>query len=169
MSDFWVGDSVYLIKSARHGKIIQLTKDGKAKVQTQKGVVNTPLSNLKLASEISSQKKFEEIDNWVEQLNTPQSDKKVNISRPKTVIDLHMHILAPEANLHKDHILEYQLNAFTDWLDTMYFLRKSPITVIHGKGKGVLRKLISDQLQNDHRVSLVNSINDDGALEVWFK
>lgn len=169
--DLWVGDHVTLLKSNRIGIIHKIEKDGKILVKVDNSKIWTNANNLSVIIE-EEKDKFKEIDDWlVDEVYSPSKNKL--LSAPKfnaNILDLHIEKLDTTGKiLLEANILDYQMTCFKSWLDERHRKRAVTLTAIHGKGTGTLKNTIESYLKNDNRIALVNSINNDGALEIWLK
>lgn len=67
-------------------------------------------------------------------------------------IDLHIDALLDETNgMSRNEILDYQMGKFREVLDAYKSKREQRIVFIHGKGDGVLRKSILDELKRKYK------------------
>ena len=67
------------------------------------------------------------------------------------VIDLHAESLGLDT--HAKNIRSEQLNRFEEWLNKAIIVGHSPLFVVHGVGKGVLRDAIHNRLTSNRSVS----------------
>lgn len=66
-------------------------------------------------------------------------------------IDLHIHeLLDDTGGMSNSEILNYQLDKFREVMNTYQQKREQKIVFIHGKGDGVLRKALLDELKRKH-------------------
>jgi dsDNA-specific endonuclease/ATPase MutS2 len=170
LSDLWVGDNVLLLKSNRYGKIISIHKDGIVNVRLNDGIsVKTKAGNLKVIDEGDSND-LNEVDEWLKNLESQQKQTKSKSNNFQTTLDLHFEKLDIDDKIvTQGNILDLQLDIFKTWLDEATRRRKRIITVIHGKGTGTLKAYLISYLKNDPRISLINSTNEGGALEIFLK
>ncbi len=169
--DLWVGDKVTLLKSKRIGIIQKIEKGGKILVKVESSKIWTNANNLSVIVE-EEKDKFKEIDEWLsDEIPTLSNNKPKAIPKfNANIIDLHIEKLDTTGKiLLETNILDYQMTCFMTWLEQRHRKRAVTLTAIHGKGTGTLKTTIESYLKNDKRIALVNSINNDGALEIWLK
>ncbi len=171
IKDLWIGDKVRLIKSKRIGKVLKMDKNGKIIVVVDNSKITTSASNLEIFIEEEGNK-FQEIDDWLseskETFDKTGAKKIKNL--PGNFIDLHFEKLDTKGKIILDqNILEFKMNTFKEWFEKSYTKRYVTLTVIHGKGTGTLKSVLESWLKTDHRVQMIKSINDDGALEIWLR
>lgn len=170
--DFWIGDLVVL-PSGRVGKYEGKNKDGKARVNVDGKIVVADHEKIS-TQDIEKQVSFD-VDAFLNDLIDHESEvsKKSSYSRIKVnkyLIDLHIDKLNPSLkNDGTSKISDYQIKAFRDFIDEAYTNRRSPVTVVHGRGEGILRNEIHSILDHDHRVGIKKLINNGGATEVWLR
>lgn len=164
LKDLWIGDHVRLKRSRREGRYEGLSVAGKARIRVGDKIILAKPSNIEIFEPPPPHKTlvFEEDDNGIQ---SSQHPKPAN-----NKIDLHINILAPHlTNEMSVRILEYQLEAFKIFLDDAYEQNKLVVTVVHGKGEGVLKNHIQVYLQSDPRIKFYTETNRGGATEVWFE
>ena len=85
-------------------------------------------------------------------------------------IDLHIETLSPHlVNSPPERILLYQMEIFNQFLDFAIGQKYYSVQIIHGKGTGALREEIRAVLKYKPEIKIWQSINQDGATEVWLK
>lgn len=85
---------------------------------------------------------------------TPERKQPTKRKEKKDLIevDLHIHeLLDTTSGMSNKDILEYQLNEFRTVLEEYKNKKGQRIVFIHGKGDGVLRKAIADELKKRYR------------------
>jgi hypothetical protein len=164
VNDLWIGDKLMLLKSKRVGVFMGINAAGKLKLKIQNKTVLTTLKNVSL---------FEDNKHEEEVLFFEDEEPQVTpfkISESVKQIDLHMEVLAPHMlQQPAARILDYQIKSFHDFLHQAYGKRLGLVTIIHGKGEGVLKAEIQYYLQKDERVRFITETNNGGATEVWFQ
>jgi dsDNA-specific endonuclease/ATPase MutS2 len=166
IKDLWVGDFVILSASKRIGKFVSVSGDGRGRFEVGDKIV--------LVAEGSFVLKPEE-DNFPNHLLNDFLEDKAQTATRKAVkvkfdhtIDLHIDKLAPElTNDFPGRIIEYQLSKCKQFIEEAIRLRYPHITIIHGKGQGVLKKEVEALLGSYPESRFQVSKNDGGALEVW--
>ncbi|MBO7209122.1 MAG: endonuclease MutS2, partial [Clostridia bacterium] len=119
-----IGNTVEMLDIGQKGTVIALPKaDGTVTVQAGIMKVQTNISNLRLVKEAPKK------------LVTKQSGSKLKSETVKNEIDL------------RGYTLEDALFVTDKFLDEAYFAKLNQVTIIHGKGTGVLRQGIHDLLR----------------------
>lgn len=89
-----------------------------------------------------------------EKAERPQSQPivKPNVGNKIIEVDLHIdELLDDTAGMSSAEMLNYQLDKFREVLETYKGKREQRIVFIHGKGDGVLRKAILDELKRKYK------------------
>ncbi|MCB9310957.1 MAG: Smr/MutS family protein [Lewinellaceae bacterium] len=171
LSDLWIGDEVIMQTSKQKGKYIGQNSNGKLRIQVNDKVFLTSINNI---SKVEDQPEFFDIDAF---LSSEEANEKAKFENNKGksrkmlhhTIDLHIEILAPEMNnLPSGQILAFQLETFKEFLNTHVEKGTTYITVIHGKGQGVLKEAILNLLKEYPLVKMSSSKNHGGAMDIWF-
>ena len=154
----WVGDHVKLIKSNRHG-IYEGTNDaGKAIVKVDDKIIISAFANIEIAPPPVKKK----VD-----LSDEEKSSTSSILTFTNTIDLHIDALAPELeNQLPEAILNKQIKEFTSFVEKAIELRIKYITIIHGNGKGQLKKEVHHILDAYDQVRLYELIHNGGATYV---
>ncbi|MBR5808855.1 MAG: Smr/MutS family protein, partial [Clostridia bacterium] len=129
-----VGETVKLIDVDQTATVLKLP-DNKGMVRVQAGIMKTDvhISNLERVKDNSTKELTEK---YVRSTNAYQSKTK-NVS---TEIDV------------RGQLPEEALMNVEKFIDDCYLAGISPVTVIHGKGTGVLRKAVGDMLKRSKYV-----------------
>ncbi|MBQ7986698.1 MAG: endonuclease MutS2 [Clostridia bacterium] len=129
-----VGETVKLIDMDQPATVLKLP-DNKGMVRVQAGIMKTDvhISNLERVKDNSTKELTEK---YVRSTNAYQSKTK-NVS---TEIDV------------RGQLPEEALMNVEKFIDDCYLAGISPVTVIHGKGTGVLRKAVGDMLKRSKYV-----------------
>lgn len=129
-----LGDEVLIFDIDKKGTVLEISSDEKM-ITVQAGIIKTrvPIDNLRLLSE----KKFQNKSHTIGEIQTPKRNKLTPVSteidvRGKTVL---------EATLDLDKFID---NAVLSKINTL--------TIIHGKGSGVLRSEIAKYLKKHPNV-----------------
>ncbi|KAA6317533.1 hypothetical protein EZS27_032326, partial [termite gut metagenome] len=83
----------------------------------------------------------------------PKSQPAVKRDEQNAILEIDLHIDALLDNItgmEKKDILEYQLNKFYEVMELYKKKREQKIVFIHGKGDGVLRKRLMDELRRKY-------------------
>lgn len=106
-------------------------------------------------------------------VRTPKPPKTLNATTNIKVgksIDLHMEVLDPTHIIQNPgRILDFQLNAFIEYMKLAINQKHRIVTIIHGHGMGVLKREVLFILEGMDEIMFTNPINDGGAIEVWLK
>lgn len=157
LKDIWIGDKVRLISNGEIG-IFNGISEGKAIIILHGKKELIPGDNLSLVEDTPEE---EEI------LFEPIEKKALSFHNIPTSIDLHIEQLAPEMkNDNPITILSYQLRKLDEYVSTAETAGLKYITIIHGKGTGVLKKEVEHFLKGREKVKFLIEVHDGGALEV---
>ncbi len=161
--DIWIGESVRIKSSGREGRFEGLNSDGKARVSSLGKFFLTTISNLEVLPPKDHKPSIEDI------LNDSQETIKKNIKiKFDHTLDLHIEKLAPHLlNQMPPYILEYQIQKSKEFIENAIHYNYPHVTIIHGKGQGVLKTAIENLLRSYPHVKFTFSKNDGGAVEVW--
>lgn len=167
LKDLWVGD-VIRIKSSGEIAHFHSIVNNKAQVKLPNGqLLIVDPDNLENYEEPVS-----EPDPFPELAETPASSTpslKSSASFP-TTLDLHMEKLNPDmARARPERILSYQLEALEDYMEAAEQRGIKIVTLIHGKGTGVLKAETLHLLKGRPAVKFTVATNDGGAVEVWLR
>ncbi len=153
----WVGDHVRLIKSNRQGVYEGTNDAGKAKVRVNDKIVISAFANIEIATPPAKKK----VDLSIEENSTS------SILTFTNTIDLHIDVLAPELeNQLPEAILNKQTKECTSFVEQAIKHRIKYITIIHGLGKGQLKKEVHHILNGYEQVRLIELIHNGGATYV---
>lgn len=101
---------------------------------------------------------------------TKQSKAKTAFAPVEKTIDLHIEHLNPGLQHERaEIILEHQIKRCTTFVHQAIQARRPHVTIIHGKGEGVLRLEVEHLLADFKEVNFVLPANNGGASEVWFQ
>lgn len=153
----WVGDHVRLIKSDRRGIYEGTNDEGKAKVRIDDKIIISAFANIEIAPPPVKKK----VD-----LSTEESSTSSILTFTNT-IDLHIDVLAPELeNQLPEAIFNKQIKECTSFVEKAINQRIKYITIIHGIGKGQLKKEVHHILNGYDQVRLLELIHNGGATYV---
>ncbi len=160
VNDLWIGDKLVLKKSKRIGTYAGQSSDQKIRIKIGDKIVKTTISNVELYVD-----KPEPIE-----IRFDDDFDKIEEHSIKDSIDLHIEKLAPHLkNTIPARILDFQIKAFQDFLLSAILQRRKHITIIHGKGEGILKQEVQYILSKEPSVSLIQNINQGGATLAWLK
>ena len=130
-------------------------------LRTGHGLISYPLTNLELIDDPVIDKR--------PVLETEQDSKPVQSMVPSS-IDLHIEVLNPNyLNALPDRIRDIQTSAARRYIQSAINQKLKIITIIHGKGTGILKQEVLNVLGEFEEVQFAIPSNDGGAVEVWFK
>ena len=163
LSELWIGDSVKLRSSGKVGAYIGINKKGRPRVRCGKKVILTTAENIELYQE----SKNDAVDLDLVPIESTTMINTANLSRE---IDLHIESLNPSlAHEAPQIILNHQIKRCKAFIESIITVKVSPVTIVHGKGKGRLKLeveyLLSQYDEYQHSVPT----NDGGASQIWFK
>jgi dsDNA-specific endonuclease/ATPase MutS2 len=160
--DIWIGENVRIISSGKEGKFEGLNTAGKARVSHKGKVYLTPLSNIEI---IPPKEYIPEVSDLLNDKIAVKKPLKIKIEH---TLDLHIEKLAPHL-LHKvpPYILDFQINKSREFIENAIEHNYPHITIIHGKGQGVLKSAIENLLKTYPRIRFTFSKHDGGAVEIW--
>jgi dsDNA-specific endonuclease/ATPase MutS2 len=170
--NLWVGDEIYLLKSKRKGLFAGITADKKVIMKIgDKTVKSTPANVSKVLTVADDWK--EEIDKTI--TNHAKDENEITKSKslqkslnfyPDT-IDLHLEKLSPTLVFsNTQRALDFQIEKCKEFLDISIDRKRHSVTIIHGKGQGILKNHIHALLQNYREVTFYSESNKGGATEV---
>jgi len=164
IKQLWIGENVKILSSSRIGRYEGLAKDGRARVSINGKVYLVKGANLRIYEE----PKVDRVRELMAEMSQGSKPKKNVESDDK--IDLHIKVLNP--TLHNgvpEHILSYQLKSCKSFVESAISRNLWSISIIHGKGAGVLRSEVLNLLENYDQIDRVESIKDNGAQRIYFK
>lgn len=169
LDDLWVGDWL-LIKSKKLKGTFEGLEDGYALVKVNEKFYKVNDDNLEITeAPIVKEKYIALSDNTKVVINQEPENIAVDKSNALNTIDLHIERLAPDFQFNFDE-LSFQVRTCDTFIKKSINLGLDVITIIHGKGKGVLKNEIEKLLEKYHEyVSVKTSVNQGGAIEVWLK
>ncbi len=158
LNDLWIGDKLRLLASNRIG-VFQGLSGQKARVKVGDKILLVSAINLDLLTEEEEQAPTLDF--------SEETSKTLDFHNFVTTLDLHIETLAPEmATQPAIIILRYQLSKLSAYLDQAEKAGARFLTIIHGKGKGVLKKEVLHMLSIRPGVQFVLEKHDGGAVEV---
>ena len=165
LKTLWIGDKVEVVSSSNQGKFEGISKDGRARIRIGEKIFLVTDDNLKTITEAEY---FPDIHEFLENdLSKTQKVVPLKIKFDHT-LDLHLEKLAPHMqNELPARILEFQIQKSETFIKDAISKKYPHITIIHGKGAGVLKEQIEAQLKGFPQVRFTFSKNGGGAVEVW--
>lgn len=162
--ELWIGETLTMLASGRIGRFEGIAKDGMARVACQGKVYLVKPNKLKIYIE----PKIDKVKELTDELNkSPRTKLTTNL---KNEIDLHINVLNPKlSNGLPEHILSFQLAECKSFIEQSIKARKHNISIIHGKGVGVLKSEVLELLKSYAQVAQKEDINSGGAQRVYFR
>jgi dsDNA-specific endonuclease/ATPase MutS2 len=165
LKDLWVGESVLIRSSGKTGRFEGINQEGKARIRVENKILLVTGDNLDVVPEKDH---FPDIDDFLNAENKLENKIKPLKIKFDHTLDLHIDKLAPHMeNQIPARIMEYQLRKSDLFIREAIDKNYPHITIIHGKGQGVLKEAIEHQLKQFHQIRFTFSKNGGGAVEVW--
>lgn len=166
LSNLWVGDKVRIHLSDHIGIFKGIAKDGQAIIFVESNEIAVPKEYLDLIEEELNDPRLTSSFS----LDSDVYQDKPAIAFDNNLLDLHIEKLAPEMK----HALPERLRAFQvekakSFIEQMILNDTKHFTIIHGKGKGILKLEILHLLGNYPEIGFTFDRNDGGATEIWLK
>ena len=103
----------------------------------------------------------------LEPIELSKVSNAANLSRE---IDLHIESLNPSlAHEAPQMILNHQIKRCKAFIESIISVKVSPVTIVHGKGKGQLKLEVEYLLSQYEEYQHSIPTNDGGASQIWFK
>lgn len=156
LDDLWIGDELKIISSGRIGTFEGKHANGKAIIRSEENTYLAEAADL-------------------EMYYAPKPKKELNFSEaPKAKtqgvgdsIDLHIEVLNPNMQGSRaERILDVQVNAFEEFLAAAKQANKLEVTIIHGKGAGVLKGCVMTIIKTDKDIKQYHEVHDGGAVRI---
>ena len=166
VDDLWIGDQLIIKSSGKQG-----TFEGKngqrIRVRVGNKILLVKPSNIILAPENPE----EDPDLGLhDDLQSSRNDaKRAPTGKPQREIDLHLDKLPPFEDTRWQTAIEYQIDTCRRFIISAIEGKIPTILIIHGKGKGILKKEILHLLEEYTEVYLKLEVNKGGAIEVWMQ
>lgn len=164
--DLWIGDRLIIKSSGKEGTYEGINK-GKVRVKVGTKILLVRPTNIILAPEIP----VEDPDLGLGEPVAPEKTTKKSGPKKtiKKEIDLHLEKLPPFENTRWQTALEYQIDTCKRFLQDAINAKVPSLLIVHGKGKGILKKEILHLLDDYKEVYLKLEVNQGGAIEVWMQ
>ena len=164
--DLWMGDPLET-RDKKVSGVYDGMHQGKVRLKTAQGSVL-----LLLPQELILREEPEEEEEELTFDEAPSMDPAVrfNLLDFPSSLDLHIAQLSP-AHVHApaQRILSLQLEALSLYLDAAEQTSTKIVTIIHGKGTGVLKAETYHHLKGRASVKFMVEAHQGGAVEVWLK
>ena len=163
LEELWVGDAVRIIATGETGKF-HSHANGMATILLDTG------SRRQLSAAQLELYEPKEVEDALD-LNLEEPEKaSLSFHNFPSSIDLHIDKLNPSmANARPERILSYQSEAIREYLNNAESVGLKFVTIIHGKGTGVLKAETLHILKTNENVNYIVEVKDGGAVEVWLK
>ena len=161
LKELWIGDTVKLRSSGKIGTYIGTNSKGRARVQCGTKVILTIAENIEMCDE--------PIHDAVEiELDLIESPTVANAAYLAREIDLHIETLNPSlAHEAPQMILNHQIKRCQAYIESIINARISPVTIVHGKGKGQLKLEVEYLLSQYEEYQHAIPVHDGGASQIW--
>jgi len=161
IEELWIGDIVF-VQSLKENAVWEGKIDDKhAKVKHNNKTLSVLISDIDVAKETLEAADFEfkeEMTVGIDPLQFPNS------------IDLHIEKLNNDlTHQTPELIINYQIRVCKNYIKQAISCNKLNFTIIHGVGKGVLKKEVIHALGSFNQYQYHVEKNDGGAIEVWMK
>jgi dsDNA-specific endonuclease/ATPase MutS2 len=161
LNELWIGDTVKLQSSGKIGTYIGTNSEGRPRVRCGTKVILTAANNIEVFHESEKQG---EVD--IELIEKPTVKNSAYLSRE---IDLHIENLNPSLTHEAPQmILNHQIKRCRTYIESIINAQISPVTIVHGKGKGQLKLEVEYLLSQYDEYNYSIPANDGGASQVWF-
>ena len=162
IKDLWIGDRL-LMPSGRTGTFEGAHKSGRARIKVDNKIFLISTDHLKPADPEEVESGF---DDLVEASDHPSTPAALH----SDTIDLQAEALGTDlAQALPQRILARQIEACRDFLHASIAAALPSLTIIHGKGSGLLQAEVHHLLADLPQVLGHESIHDGGATKVWLK
>ncbi len=160
LDQLWIGDVVRITSSGRLGTFAGI-KDGLALVKCGDAMMLVAADDLTLyegedRSDPDLAPKAQELPRTRDKLFVPE-------------LDLHLEALGEFDNSGFPTALDYQLSRLRSFLASALAHRAREVTIIHGKGQGVLSAAVQDLLAQHEEIETQSPLHDGGAVRVRFR
>ncbi len=165
LTELWIGDLLRIKNSGKNGTFEGIGKEGKARIKCQGKILLVKFDALEIIDETEA-----EFPEPVVKPRTELSPKSYSNVEFANHIDLHIEKLnGILENTHAQIILDHQLLKCREFLSDAILRRKNVVTIIHGKGMGVLKQEVLDVVKEYKNVRFVVEVNNGGAQEIWMR
>lgn len=161
----WIGDMLKITSSGRIGTFEGIHPSGKLRIKSGQKIYLATSKNL----EVYIEKEESDASKILSEI--VQNEKETQFFTVfANTLDLHIEKLNPLLkNSIPERIIDYQIKALDHFINEVTERKIKTATIIHGKGTGVLRNIVESTLKSIPEVFNYHSINNDGAVSVFFK
>lgn len=162
VKELWIGDRMRVKSINEIGKFEGVTAKGNFIIRLNIGTVEVSSDDVTLILD-------EDTPNKIDKIIDEKPAKQ--ITAQKNEIDLHLEALQPQlAKSEFKNILSYQIAACRKFIQQAIKRKEPFVTIIHGKGEGILKEAIQKLLiEFDESIFAKQSANQGGAILVYFK
>ena len=160
LKTLWIGDTVEVKSTGKAGTFVG-RKGNQALIKIDDQIFLIAATNLILRPE-----KEEPISDEIEKF---YSKKPTTIADFDPILDLHLATLEGYEQSGLPTALDYQLSRCRSFIELAVSTNVPEITIIHGKGQGVLKAAVDDLLRNYDEVVDIIPIHQGGAVKVTFR
>lgn len=156
LEELWIGDLLQILSSGKVGKYEGTSESGQALVRHGQQLLYANANDLRKYTPPAKDEPlvFEEIEQ--------DSPRVIN-----DVIDLHIEVLNPTLiNELPERIRDHQIQAFEEYLEALKSSVVNEATIIHGKGKGVLKAEILSRIKHDKSIMRYEEVHNGGATRI---
>ncbi len=161
LKDLWIGDLLKIISTNEIGSFEGNIGDRIALVKVKGKKKEALITDLERYEEVEKKKEHKRV------YKQPTTFIKKDVP---DFIDLHLEKLtSSHLQIIPEIKLDFQVNACISYLQDAIRLKKTKLSIIHGKGTGTLKAEVHNLIQDFPEIYHSHEINDGGGLEVWLK
>ena len=158
--EFWIGDRVKNLINGQIGVYHSDLDQTKAEIKVGNDILVVKKSDLEIVED--------EKLTVAERLGlTPKTTKTKNAQMLPDLIDLHAEVLDPNHQIAAVRLLEFQVSSCKSYLQQAHHQKKRIVTIIHGKGQGVLKEALSHLYHDLGFIRFQIEKHKGGATELW--
>lgn len=157
LEELWIGDLLQIVSTGKVGKYEGTSDKGLALLRHGQQLFSAEANDLRPFTPPE-----------VQETIIIEETEESNPRHIHNEIDLHIEILRPSLlNALPERILNYQINAFEEYLAALKSSVVNEATIIHGKGKGVLKAEILSIIKHDKAIFSYDEVHDGGATRIF--
>lgn len=160
--ELWIGDEVFVKSKGRNGRWEGPASGKRGRIRIGEKVFLVPYSGLEKA------RKELDTDTSRKPVMAKKKQHRAIAQEVPKEIDLHIEVLEPQLQFQlPELILNYQLKKCREFVDNAIRNKLASVTIIHGKGTGVLKSEVVHYLEGLSEVKFLIPKKDGGSTEVW--
>jgi len=161
VEDLWIGDRLHIKSINETGTFEGITKMGLLKIKLNIGEVMVSSDEVTL---------MQDEEKPVEVITAKDKDPVKQKTSYKNEIDLHLEVLKPQLQKSEfKNVLSYQIAECRKFIQQAIQQKIPYVTIIHGKGEGILREAIEQLLEEfKNYIFTKEPANKGGAMLVYF-